>query len=423
MDTEIFNQIIRSVEKRKQKMIDDLKEVVACDSTLGNEAAAQTVIRKHFSQLGVDIKEVEIDLEKLSNLPGFSPPVSNKTDGRPNLIGIHRPRQKQGKSLILNGHIDVVPTGPEHLWDHPPFSPYTEGDWFYGRGAGDMKAGITAYCHAIAALQDIGYQPAADVFLQSVVEEECTGNGALACLDAGYTADAAIIPEPFAQTCLIAQVGVMWFQLKLTGKPAHVLDTSNGSNVFDALYLIVERLKQLEAEWNEKEHRHHCYQHHSHPINFNLGKVQGGDWASTVACYCEADFRLGFFPGEELDDIKNKLEQAIAEVVLPQGIEIEICYSGFQAEGCEISEEDPLITSIKEAHQLVTSNECETLTSTATTDCRFFQLYGDTPATCYGPVAENIHGFNERVSISSTVQVAQVIAVFIANWCGLEKID
>ena len=422
MDKILLNSILAAVEKRRIHVIDELTDLVAADSTLGNEQQAQAIIKRVFEGLGTEVNEVTIDLEKLSVLPGFSPPVINNTDGRVNIIGLHTPNQIIGKSLILNGHMDVVPTGPSHLWERPPFEPYVDGDWFYGRGSGDMKAGIVAYCNAFAALKDLGYQPAAKVILQSVIEEECTGNGALACLDAGYTADAAIIPEPFGQSFLIAQLGVMWFQLKLTGKPAHVLDTSNGSNVFDSLYVIINKLKELESEWNKAEHRHHCYTEHDHPINFNLGKVHGGDWASTVACYCEADFRIGFYPGMTLEHVKEKLQQTINEADIASDIEVELCYTGFQAEGCAIEEEAPLIESIKEAHRIVANSDCETLAATCTTDARFFQLYGNTPATCYGPVAENIHGFNERVSIDSTVQVAQVLAVFIANWCGLEKI-
>ncbi|MDN2663230.1 ArgE/DapE family deacylase [Psychromonas sp. 14N.309.X.WAT.B.A12] len=422
MDKSLLNAILKAVEDRRDNIIHELTDLVSSDSTLGNEQHAQSIIKETFIELGTEVEEVTIDLEKLASLPGFSPPVTHDTDGRVNVVGIHKPKNTVGKSLILNGHMDVVPTGPRHLWEVDPFSPHVQGDWFYGRGSGDMKAGIVAYCNAFAALKDLGYQPAAEVILQSVVEEECTGNGALACLDAGYTADAAVIPEPFGQSCLVAQLGVMWFQLKLTGKPAHVLDTSNGSNVFDSLYVVTNKLKALEEEWNKHEHRHPCYSGHDHPINFNLGKVQGGDWASTVACYCEADFRVGFYPGMSLEYVKEKLQQTINEADVASDIKVELCYTGFQAEGCAIEEEAPLIVSIKEAHRIVANKDCETLAVTCTTDARFFQLYGNTPATCYGPVAENIHGFNERVSINSTVQVAQVLAVFIANWCGLEKI-
>ena len=94
------------------------------------------------------------------------------------VIGTHEPRQARGRSLILNGHMDVVPEGPLDMWTSPPYEPRREGDWLYGRGAGDMKAGLAANLFAMDALRRIGLQPAARVHLQSVVEEECTGNGA-----------------------------------------------------------------------------------------------------------------------------------------------------------------------------------------------------------------------------------------------------
>jgi acetylornithine deacetylase len=57
--------------------------------------------------------------------------------------------------------------------------------------------------------------------------------------------------------------------------------------------------------------------------------------------------------------------------------------------------------------------------STATTDARSFQLYGDTPAVCFGPLAENEHGVDERVHVPSITTTAQAIALFIADWCGV----
>ena len=87
-----------------------------------------------------------------------------------------------GRSLILNGHVDVVPPAAEALWTNPPFEPVRRGDWLYGRGAGDMKAGLVAMAGAVRGLMALGVAPRAPVHLESVVEEECTGNGALMCV-------------------------------------------------------------------------------------------------------------------------------------------------------------------------------------------------------------------------------------------------
>src|SRR5690606_11181975 len=134
---------------------------------------------------------------------------------RPNVVGLHRPESNAGRSLILQGHVDVVSAEPVKLWKSDPFEPRIEqhgehGEmWMYGRGAADMKGGSMCFLWALAALQDMGLEPASEVILQSPIEEECTGNGALALCANGYTADACLIPEPFGETMLQRQVGVM----------------------------------------------------------------------------------------------------------------------------------------------------------------------------------------------------------------------
>ena len=151
-----------------------------------------------------------------------------------------------------------------------------------------MKAGIAAYVTAFRALQSLGLQPAAPVIMQSVVEEECTGNGALACLHRGYKADAAIIPEPFAHSILQAQVGVMWLAVEVFGKPAHVLNASQGISAIEAAFGLWRGLQALEAHWNESGSRHPAFAHLEHPVRFNLGKINGGEWASSVPTRCLA---------------------------------------------------------------------------------------------------------------------------------------
>ena len=122
----------------------------------------------------------------------------------------------------MQGHVDVVPTGPPDMWRSPPFVPTIRDGRMYGRGANDMKSGVCAMVFALDALRTAGYLPAADVYVQTVTEEEWTGNGALSTLARGYRADACLIPEPMAGRILRGTIGVMWFRLRLRGKPVHV---------------------------------------------------------------------------------------------------------------------------------------------------------------------------------------------------------
>jgi acetylornithine deacetylase len=330
--------------------------------------------------------------------------------------------------LILNGHIDVVPTGPHEMWTTPPFEPSIRDGRLYGRGAGDMKAGLAATVGALDALRAIGLQPAAPVYLQSVVEEECTGNGALACLHRGYRADAAIIPEPFNHTLMVAQLGVMWFRLAITGTPAHVLDTTSGRNAIEAAYTLVQHLKRLEAAWNAPtcSHRHPAFDDHAHPAQFNLGRIEGGEWASSVPTSCTVDMRVGFFPGQSTESVRAALTQAVAEACQTDpalaGVEAEIIFNGFQAEGFALDRNEPMMRLLADSHRAICHSEPHEVAMTCTTDARFFTLYGDTPATCYGPEASRIHGIDESVSLDSLRDVTRVLALFIAAWCGVEPL-
>lgn len=206
IDQDLADKIRNAVSEGMKEQIEFTQELVRKPSTRGQEHTAQDFIFQELKSRGYAMDRWAIDVGSIENHPGFSP-VAVPYDNAINVVGSHRPREEKGRSLILNGHIDVVPTGPLDMWDTPPFEPHIEGDWLYGRGSGDMKAGLVANIFALDALKRLGYQPAATVHVQSVTEEECTGNGALSALNRGYRADAAIIPEPEGEGLVRASVG------------------------------------------------------------------------------------------------------------------------------------------------------------------------------------------------------------------------
>ena len=416
-------EILAAVAAQHDETVAFLQALVREPSLLGQEQSAQALMKSRFQALGLDVRELVIDEAKLKDHPGYSPSIVSY-DGRVNVIGVHEPRTVRGRSLILNGHIDVVPVGAETLWARPPFEPWIDGDRLHGRGSNDMKAGIVAYTMALQALQRLGWQPAARVVLQSVIEEECTGNGALACLLDGYTADAAIIPEPL-DVVMSAQMGVMWLTLDVYGVPVHASVAHTGIGAIEFAQYLVEKLRELETQWNEPQHRHSMYCQHEHPVNFNLGRIEGGEWSSSVSTHCRVDLRLGFYPGVKPADVRQQVEALIREAhaVHPSqaAVKVEVSYHGFQAEGLVVDLQQPALQALMQAHHDITGQVCETRATTATTDVRFFHLYGNIPSTCYGPRGANIHGVDEWVSISSLQQVTAVLALYIARWCGLER--
>ena len=105
-----------------------------------------------------------------------------------------------------------------------------------------------------------------------------------------------------------------------------------------------------------------------------------------------------------------------------KGIDAHIIFRGFQAEGCTLDPDHPMLEALDAAHRSIFGTPAPKLAQTCTTDVRNFVLYGDTPATCYGPEAERIHGIDESVSLDSMAKVTAVLALFMADWCGLEPI-
>ena len=415
-------EIIQAVESLEPQALEILCALIQQDSLLGQEDGAQSIMAEHYRELGLEVTRLQIDEAKVSTHPAWSPSLVSY-DGRANVIGVHHPKgDTKGKSLILNGHIDVVPVGAESLWTQPPFTPWRDGDRLYGRGSADMKAGLVACITAMQALNKLGFEPAAEVIFQSVIEEECTGNGALACLVEGYTADAALIPEPL-NGIMTAQMGVMWLSLEVLGIPVHAAYAHEGTDAIRYLLYLFDALRELEKQWNEPGNRHRAFQDFQHPVNFNLGKIEGGEWASSVATQCRAQIRLGFYPGVSPADVKKEVEKRLAEAHAAhpahESVRYDVQYGGFQAEGLEIDIDEPIIRLLSETHRDIAEAEPTFTPFTGTTDVKFFHLYGDIPATCYGPVGADIHGIDEWVSVSSMQQVAAVYALLISRWCGL----
>ncbi len=423
-------RICEAVDAGFDRQVAFLSELTAHPSTRGQEQSAQAFMAKELTTRGYEIDQWQIDIDDIRHLPGFSPVLGPYEDAI-NVVGTRRSTSQSGRSLILNGHIDVVPAGPLDMWDSPPFEPHVSDGWLYGRGGGDMKAGLASNLFAMDALTTCGLAPGGDVFFQSVVEEECTGNGALACLARGYRADAALIPEPFSEHLVTAQLGVIWFQVHLKGLPTHVAYAGSGSNAIEAAFPLIKALHAMEHRWNEAKNRPDDYGHMEHALNLNIGKFEGGDWTSSVPAWSVFDVRMAIFPGQSIAAAKAEIETVILDAArdnaflrnaLP-----EIVYHGFHAEGYALSQDSSerakqAIAALDHAHQSATGTTLEREAITATTDARFFGLYADTPALVYGPRAEAIHGFNERVELESLRRVTKATALFIADWCGTEPV-
>ena len=426
---ELQTDILRAVDQGFDRQVEFLAELTSFGSTRDNEQGVQRFMAGALGEHGYDVDLWELRREDLAHLPGYSPRLTPYEEAL-NVVGTRRAANPKGRSLILNAHVDVVPTGPVEMWTTPPFEPVCRDGWMYGRGAGDMKAGLSANVFALDALRRLGYSPAADCFVQSVIEEECTGNGALACLQRGYKADAALIPEPFAETLLSAQIGVIWLQIHLKGVPVHVASAGAGVNAIEAAIPLIAALRALEVRWNDQARIPPSFAGVPHPLNLNIGMFRGGDWPSSVPAHATFDVRMAIYTGQDIRAARVELEACIQEAAtaIPflRTNPPKIVNHGFLAEGYELDRASPAgiaaIAALTGAHAAVTGEALQALPVTATTDARFFGLYAGIPTLVYGPRAESIHGYDERVDLDSVRRVTQSIALFIADWCGLEQV-
>lgn len=424
-DTPLTEKILAAVDAGFDEQLRFTEQLTRIPSLRGQEAPAQDMMAAAMRARGLTVDRWRIDVDDIRHLPGFSP-VTVSYDDAWNVVGAHRAAEPAGCSLILNGHIDVVPTGPADMWTTPPFEVRIADGWMYGRGAGDMKAGHGAMVAVFDALKRAGVQPAATVYVQSVVEEESTGNGALQCHLRGYKAGAALIPEPSNGTLTRGNVGVVWFQVTVRGFPVHVREAGSGQNAIEAAYGVMRALRGLEDKWNERAGDYPHFQGEPHPINLNFGKIAGGDWASSVPAWCTVDCRISIYPGEKPETMMRAIEETVAKAAREDRFLANnppaIAWNGFTTEGYVLAPGSEAEAVLGRAHERAWGAPLKESAMPAYLDGRVYALFDEIPTLNYGPVAERIHGFDERFSIESLRKATKAMALFVAEWCGVEPV-
>ncbi|WP_136810807.1 ArgE/DapE family deacylase [Desulfosediminicola flagellatus] len=414
-------KLLETVNSLTDDIFDFTSRLVGQPSTLGNEAGAITLMTEELQKLGFSTSLVPLESDALANHPGYAPVPWSFKD-RDNVVGTLSAAGSGGRSALFNGHLDVVSAGNREFWSRDPFYATEVDGWLYGRGAGDMKSGVAAMTYAAHAISRAGFGLCAPLTVAAVIEEECSGNGAIACLAAGHDAEAILIPEPFGPTILTDQLGVLWFKVRLCGKPTHVLQARSGVNAIEKCYPLIAALRQLEEELNG-DNVPSTYVESRHPINLNIGLIDGGDWPSTVPAETTFHGRLSFFPNMSYEEICTRITDTISNAAKndewlglnPPHVE----FYGFRSEGHSLPKNLPAFTMLDGCHRSLTATEAEQYISTCTTDLRAYHFYGKGQPTCFGPVAENIHGTDERVNLESVLHVARAYALFLARWCRI----
>ncbi len=400
-----------------------LQILVRENSTRGNESSTQAIIIEKCRQLGLILDIWEIDGSKLKNHPAFF--CDRKSfDGNPNLVAVLK-GSGGGKSIILNGHIDVVPVGDEMNWKHDPFSGEIECGKLYGRGATDMKGGNVALLMALESLIASGIKLKGDVIFQSVIEEESGGAGTLAAVLRGYQADGAIIPEPTNMKIFPKQQGSMWFRITVKGRAAHGGTRYEGVSAIEKAVLVIQRLQQLEKDRNAMV-SDPLFEKIPIPIPINIGKILSGEWPSSVPDTAILEGRMGVSPEETIQSAQTVMEECLQEMneqdewFFENPVQVE-WFGGRWIPG-SLDSDHPLINELTTSFIEVKGDNPTIEASPWGTDGGILSSVGNTPTVVFGPgITETAHDANEHIVLEDMFAVSEIIALTLLRWCGTDE--
>ena len=192
--------VCEAIGAERDRLVDLACQLIGFDTTARQpgdpprqEAALQQCLAGRLSDVGAKVDVWEPDAVALQGKPLVPPGLDFA--GRPQLIGSLK-GSGGGRSLVFNGHIDVVPAEPLDRWTSDPFVASVRDGLLYGRGACDMKGGIAAMVFAVEALASNGVVLAGDVLVATNTDEESSGAGGTALVEHGLRADAGIVTEP-----------------------------------------------------------------------------------------------------------------------------------------------------------------------------------------------------------------------------------
>jgi acetylornithine deacetylase len=427
---DLVTTIAARVDALRNELIVFLQKLVQLPSLPGQEQKAQHFVADKLRSLGLAVDVVSSELDELKHHPAFC------DDGVPflerlNVVGRwrgsgHTPKSAAPRSLILNGHMDVVPTGSESLWSESPWSGAIRDGQLYGRGSCDMKAGVTANIFAIQTLQAVGFRPAADVLVESVIGEESGGVGTLTTIVKGFKADAAIITEPTRLHLCPVQSGALTFRVKVSGRAVHACMKPYGVSAIEKFYPVLQSVQELERK-RHIEYRNPLYEDPNNIAPVNFGTIRAGEWPSTVPDELVVEGRFGVLPGESIEAARKAMATALSRAAVADAWlkdhPPELEWFEGQFESGQTSQDSPIVQTIADSHAQTFGKPPIVQGVTYGSDLRLFTNHGDTPAILYGP--GNIfdaHTVDEHVALEEVVAATKVLAYIVTQWCGGELV-
>jgi len=403
----------------------DLAALVRIPSVTGDEDAIAATLADRLEALGMAVEVFTpnpADIRDDPAWPGEEVPRTSLS------VVIGRAGRPGGRRLVLSGHIDVVPAGDPATWTLDPFSGQEVDGELYGRGSGDMKGGVASILGAVRALRDTRALERLDgeLIVALVPSEEDGGQGTLAAIRAGATGDMAVITEPTKLDLVVAHAGAITFRLTVPGRAAHASRRTKGVSALASLNTLITALEADETRRNEAE-TEPLMTALGMPYPTMIGKVAGGEWASTVMDRLEAEGRYGVRLGQTPEEAADELRAAITAACLadpflrehPAAVEI----TGARFASSQVAGDHALPMGLAVVAREVTGSTPAQVGVPYGCDMRLFINVGDTPCVVYGPGDVRLaHGADERVPLAEVEACARVLAAWVVAELGLLRL-
>lgn len=438
LEKNVVERIGKIVDDMKDGVVDLTSELVRIpsvnpsylginrDEVLGGEKKCNEFLASRIKDMGCKIDLWEVVPER-ANLAA----VFKGTGG--------------GRSIILTGHIDVVPPGNLKVWKTHPFSGIVKEGKVWGRGSSDCKGGLAVAIYAIRAIQRLGLKLKGDVIFASTVGEE-TGEGgaegmapagAVSMISRGYKADAAVFVEQY-DGIWVTQPHFLWLKITVEGKSAHCAFRDEiihaggkgqqmGVSAIDKGFKIYDALRELERQWGITK---------QHPLlpkgHFTMGAnvVRGGPGELLNPYIIPDNFTLDYgiwaHPDEKVENVKKEIEDYIDAVARTDDwlkdhkpkLEWKLWWGPFNT-----PLDHPIVKTVSDAFESVTGKKPALTGCLGVLDCCFLEAYG-IPSISHGAGGAGMdteHAENEFVEIKDLIRATKVLALSVLDWCGYEE--
>ena len=403
-------------------LLETLAGLVAIPSWGGRERRAQEYVAGVMEALGMDVDVWEIDETGLGQHPDYATEIRRKDP----LGVVGRARWgKGGRTLVLNGHVDVVPPGERSRWATPPFEMARQRGRVYGRGVVDMKGPLVAGLAGVGAVLASRAPLRGSVLFHSVVGEEDGGLGTLASVLRGQVGDGAMVLEPTGLSVATAQAGALNFRLTVPGRAAHGALRHEGVSALEKFMLVYRDLVDFERERNRRvdDPRMRAL---AVPYAICVGTVQGGEWASTVPESIRAEGRFGVGVREDVGAARRALEARVAACCARDGFlrdnPARVEWWGGQFAPCETPDDAAIVQVARGVARDLGVGSDDVVGVPYGSDLRHLVNAGGTPGILFGPgdVSE-AHRENESIAVEELVDGARAVALCVLRFLAEDE--